>query len=165
MKEAARVTAELMDIWKETGSAYVELWVLDLWFAAWSCGQELRLKTAVGESPVAVPWLDVVSAFVERDFDKAAAQLESMAAISAAATARLWAGEWLVEEGLTRKPPCSSSSRFLSGGRLARGGICAGASRCSLPPRRPRHRFHDCCFACISPLCVRDSLFRRRSSE
>jgi len=99
MKEAARVTAELMDIWKETGSAYVELWVLDLWFAAWSCGQELRLKTAVGESPVAVPWLDVVSAFVERDFDKAAAQLESMAAISAAATARLWAGEWLVEEG------------------------------------------------------------------
>ncbi|HVR14014.1 MAG TPA: AAA family ATPase [Gaiellaceae bacterium] len=99
MKEAARVTAELLDIWKETRSAYVELWVLDLWFAAWSSGEEVRLKTAVGESPVAVPWLDVVGAFVERDFDKAAAQLESMAAISAAATARLWAGEWLVEEG------------------------------------------------------------------
>jgi hypothetical protein len=73
--------------------------VLELWFAAWSAGEEARVKTAVDESSVAVPWLDVVSAFVERDFDKAAAQLESMAAISAAATARLWAGEWLVEEG------------------------------------------------------------------
>jgi class 3 adenylate cyclase/tetratricopeptide (TPR) repeat protein len=97
-KEAARVTAELLDIWTETRSAYVEMWVLDLWFAAWSSGEEARLKTAVEESPIAVPWLDVVSAFVERDFDKAAAQLESMAAISSAALARLWAGEWLVEE-------------------------------------------------------------------
>ena len=57
------------------------------------------MKTAVEESPVAVPWLDVVSAFIERDFDKASARLESMAAVSAAASARLWAGEWLVEEG------------------------------------------------------------------
>jgi hypothetical protein len=98
-KDAARVTAELLDGWKETRSAYVESWVLDLWFAAWSAGEEARAKTAVDESSVAVPWLDVVSAFIERDFDQAAAQLESMAAISAAATARLWAGEWLVEEG------------------------------------------------------------------
>jgi hypothetical protein len=57
------------------------------------------VKTAVEEFPFAVPWLDVVSAFIERDFDKASAQLESMGAVSAAASARLWAGEWLVEEG------------------------------------------------------------------
>jgi hypothetical protein len=44
-------------------------------------------------------WLDVAAAFIERDFDQAAAQLESMAAISDAALARLWAGEWLVEQG------------------------------------------------------------------
>jgi tetratricopeptide (TPR) repeat protein len=98
-KDAARVTADLLDIWKETGSAYVESWVLDLWFAAWSAGEEARVTTAFGESPVVVPWLDVVTAFIERDFDKAAAQLESMAAVSAAAMARLWAGEWLVQEG------------------------------------------------------------------
>jgi class 3 adenylate cyclase/tetratricopeptide (TPR) repeat protein len=98
-KDAARVVAELLDIWKETRSAYVDSWVLDVWFAAWSAREEARLTTAVGESPVAVPWLDVVSAFVERDFDKAAAQLESMGSISGAALARLWAGEWLVEQG------------------------------------------------------------------
>ena len=98
-KEAARVTAELLDVWKETRSAYLDSWLLDVWFAAWSAGEEARLTAAVGESPVAVPWLDVVSAFIERDFDKAAAQLESMAAISGAALARLWAGEWLVEQG------------------------------------------------------------------
>ena len=98
-KEAARVTAELLDVWKETRSAYVESWLLDLWFAAWSGGEEARLTAAVGESSVAVPWLDVVSAFIERDFDKATAQLESMASISGAALARLWAGEWLVEQG------------------------------------------------------------------
>ena len=56
------------------------------------------MTTAVGESPVVVPWLDVVTAFIGRDFDKAAAQLESLAAFSAAALARLWAGEWLVEQ-------------------------------------------------------------------
>src|SRR3954451_15069334 len=82
MKEAARVTAELLDIWRETRSAYVEVWVLDLWFAAWSSGEEARLKAAIEESLVAVPWLDVVSTFIERDFDKAAAQLESIGAIS-----------------------------------------------------------------------------------
>jgi class 3 adenylate cyclase/tetratricopeptide (TPR) repeat protein len=98
-KEAARVTAELLDAWKETRSAYLDSWLLDVWFAAWSAGEEARVTTAVGESPVVVPWLDVVSAFIERDFDKAAAQLESMAAISGAALARLWAGEWLVEQG------------------------------------------------------------------
>jgi tetratricopeptide (TPR) repeat protein len=98
-KDAARVTDELLDVWKETRSSYVESWVLDLWFAGWSAGEEARVATAMAESRVTAPWLDVVNAFVERDFDKAAAQLESMAAISAAATARLWAGEWLVEEG------------------------------------------------------------------
>jgi tetratricopeptide (TPR) repeat protein len=98
-KDAARVTAELLDIWKETRSAYVETWVLDLWFAAWSSGEEESLTAAVGESPIAVPWLDVVGAFVERDFEKAAARLESMSATTDAALARLWAGEWLAEEG------------------------------------------------------------------
>ena len=98
-KDAARVTDELLDVWKETRSSYVESWVLDLWFAGWSAGEEARVAMAMAESRVTAPWLDVVNAFVERDFDKAAAQLESMAAISAAATARLWAGEWLVEEG------------------------------------------------------------------
>ncbi|MDX6369472.1 MAG: hypothetical protein QOG93_974 [Gaiellaceae bacterium] len=98
-KDAARFTAELVDAWKETRSAFVEAWVLDLWFAAWSAGEEARVTTAVAESPAAGPWLDVVTAFVERDFDKAASQLESMAAISGAALGRLWAGEWLVGQG------------------------------------------------------------------
>jgi class 3 adenylate cyclase/tetratricopeptide (TPR) repeat protein len=98
-RDAARVTAELLDAWKDTRSAYVEGWVLDLWFAAWSAGEEERLTAAVGESPIAVPWLDVVEAFVARDFDKAAARLESMSATTDAALARLWAGGCLVEEG------------------------------------------------------------------
>jgi tetratricopeptide (TPR) repeat protein len=98
-KDAARFTAEVVDVWKETRSAYVEAWVLDLWFAAWSAAEEELLTAAVGEFPIAVPWLDVVAAFIERDFDEAGARLESMAAVSDAALARLWAGEWLVEQG------------------------------------------------------------------
>ena len=138
-KEAARVTAELLDVWKETRSAYLDSWLLDVWFAAWSAGEEARLTAAVREFSVAVPWLDVVSAFVERDFDKAAAQLESMASVSGAALARLWAGEWLVEQGRHADAAVqSSSARFLSGVRSARGGIYAGASRCSLPPPKAR---------------------------
>ena len=92
-KDAARFTAEVVDVWKETRSAYVEAWVLDLWFAAWSAAEEELLTAAVGEFPIAVPWLDVVAAFIERDFDEAGARLESMAAVSDAALARLWAGE------------------------------------------------------------------------
>jgi len=98
-KDAARVVGELLEMWTETRSVYVESWILDAWFAAWPTGQEACLTRAIGESPVSVRWLDVLSAFIERDFDKAIAQLESMAATSPAALARLWAGEWLVEQG------------------------------------------------------------------
>jgi class 3 adenylate cyclase/tetratricopeptide (TPR) repeat protein len=98
-KAAAPIVEELLELWTETRSAYVESWILDVWFAAWSTGQEARLTRASGESPVSVRWLEVLSAFVERDFDEAVAQLESMPATSLAALARLWAGEWLVEQG------------------------------------------------------------------
>ncbi|MBA3734644.1 MAG: AAA family ATPase [Actinobacteria bacterium] len=98
-KDAARVTAELLDSWMETRSGYLEPWLLDVWLAAWSAGEEARLTTAVAKAPVAVPWLEVVSLFVERDFERAAGQLESIGAVSAVGLARLWAGEWLVQEG------------------------------------------------------------------
>ena len=137
-KEAARVTAELLDVWKETRSAYVEIWVLDLWFAAWSAGEEARLKAAVGESPVAVPWLDVVSALIERDFDKAAAHWSRWLPSRSPPWPGCGPASGWSNRGVTRKPQCSSSARFLSGGRSARGGTYAGASRCSLPLPRAR---------------------------
>ena len=112
-KDAARVTAELLDVWKETRSAYVESWVLDLWFAAWSAGEEARLTTAVGEFPIAVPWLDVVSAFIERDFDQG----------------RRPAGV----DGLPSRPPprpgCGRASGWSK--RASRGRRCAARARAS----------------------------------
>jgi tetratricopeptide (TPR) repeat protein len=99
-KEAALAATELLDVWAQTRPGYIETWVLDLWFASSSAGQEARLKSAIAESALAVPWFEVVTALIERAFDTAAAKLDSIGAISIAAQARLWAGERLVEEGL-----------------------------------------------------------------
>jgi class 3 adenylate cyclase/tetratricopeptide (TPR) repeat protein len=98
-KEATRVVSELLDAWMQARSAYVEQWVLDLWRAAWTAGQEARLIAAVEACPISVPWLHAVEAFVEREFEGAATTLETIGALSGAALARLWAGEWLVEQG------------------------------------------------------------------
>jgi hypothetical protein len=45
------------------------------------------------------PWAEVTSAMISRDFAAAAVRLDEMGAVSAAALARLWAAEWLVEQG------------------------------------------------------------------
>src|SRR6266516_589006 len=61
--------------------------------------QEARLQIQIDESPLSVPWLEVVSSLIQRDFGAAVATLELMGAFSAAAEARVWAGEWLVQQG------------------------------------------------------------------
>jgi tetratricopeptide (TPR) repeat protein len=97
--DAARLTEELLDAWVRTRAGYVDIWVVDAWFAAWSTGNEARLQSAIDESPLHVPWLEAVTALLKRDFAAAAATLERIGAPAPAAEVRLWGGEWLVEQG------------------------------------------------------------------
>ncbi len=98
-EDAAALVEELLETWAETRAGYVELWVFDAWFAVWSSDNEARLQSQIDESPLSVPWLEVVSSLIQRDFGAAVATLELMGAFSAAAEARVWAGEWLVQQG------------------------------------------------------------------
>jgi class 3 adenylate cyclase/tetratricopeptide (TPR) repeat protein len=97
--EAGKLVKELLKTWSETRAGYIELWMLDAWFAAWSAGDEERLARAIEESALTVPWLRVASSLIRRDFDSAVRTLEDMGAISAAAEARMWAAHSLVEQG------------------------------------------------------------------
>jgi hypothetical protein len=95
---ARRAVHGLLEPWAKTGSSYLGLWVLELWYAAWRTGEEPRVAAVIeGVPPNA--WLMVATSLLERDFDAAAAQLDDMGARSCAALVRLWASEWLVEEG------------------------------------------------------------------
>jgi tetratricopeptide (TPR) repeat protein len=97
--EAARHLEEVLARWTETHSAYIDLWVVDAWYAAWSIGQEPLMQRAIESAVLMVPWLGAVTSLIERDFDAAAKTLEAIGAVAPAATVRLWAGESLVEEG------------------------------------------------------------------
>jgi class 3 adenylate cyclase/tetratricopeptide (TPR) repeat protein len=97
--DAARVLEKLLDIWVQTRSGYVETWIVDAWFAASITDNEDGLRSAVQASPVHVPWLDATTLLMQRKSDDAAGTLEEMGAASIAAEARLWGGEWLVEQG------------------------------------------------------------------
>jgi len=98
-EDAAALVEELLDTWAETRAGYIEQWVLDAWFAAWSTGHEVRLQREIDESSVSVPWLEVATSLIRHDFAAAIGRLELMGASSAAAEARLWAGQWLVQCG------------------------------------------------------------------
>jgi predicted ATPase/class 3 adenylate cyclase len=98
-EEAARLLEQLLESWSETRAGYIELWLIDAWFAAWSTGEEERLARAIEESPLTVPWLRVASSLIQRDFGAAVRMLEDMGAASVVAEARMWAAQWLVEEG------------------------------------------------------------------
>ena len=97
--DAARIADELLDAWARTRSGYVETWILDAWFAAWSSDSEARLKGAIESSPLDVPWLDATTSLMRREIHEAASTLERIGAVSVAAEARLWGGEWLIENG------------------------------------------------------------------
>jgi tetratricopeptide (TPR) repeat protein len=97
--DAARLTEELLDTWTRTRSGYLEIWILDAWFAASATDNEARLARAIQSSPLNVPWIDAVTALMQREIGAAAATFEQMGAVSAAAEARLWGGELLVEQG------------------------------------------------------------------
>ena len=98
-EEAARLAEELLDAWAKSKSGYIDMWVLDAWFALWSTDNEARLLSAIEGSALDVPWLDTTRSLMQRDIYEAAATLERIEAVSAAADARLWGGEWLLEQG------------------------------------------------------------------
>jgi len=98
-EDAAELVDELLKTWAETRAGYVEQWVLDAWFAAWSTGQEARLQSEIEESSISVPWLEIATLLIQRDFDAAIGRLDLMGGFSVAAEARLWAGQWLVQQG------------------------------------------------------------------
>ncbi|HEU5405717.1 MAG TPA: AAA family ATPase [Gaiellaceae bacterium] len=95
---ARRRTVEIVGLWAETRSAYLDQWVLDAWYTAWRTDEEARLDAAIAAMPPN-PWAGAASAMIRRDFAVAAARLDEMGGVSAAALARLWAAEWLVEQG------------------------------------------------------------------
>src|SRR5205085_6611465 len=70
-EDAAALLDELLKTWGETRAGYVEQWVLDAWFAAWASGQEPRLQSEIEKSSVSVPWLEVATLLIQRDFDAA----------------------------------------------------------------------------------------------
>jgi class 3 adenylate cyclase/tetratricopeptide (TPR) repeat protein len=98
-EDAARVVAGLLDTWVESRSGYVEIWILDAWLAASMTGNEQLLRTALDSSVLDLPWLDAATLLMQRQIDEAARALEEIGAVSIAAEARLWGGEWLVEQG------------------------------------------------------------------
>jgi class 3 adenylate cyclase len=107
LDHARRITVELVDAWVETGSGYLDPWLLDAWYAARRTDDEARLEAAIASVPPN-PWTAAVMSLIGRDFASAATQLEEMGAVSSAALARLWAAEWLVER--RRRP---EASRYL----------------------------------------------------
>jgi class 3 adenylate cyclase/tetratricopeptide (TPR) repeat protein len=98
-QDAANLLEELLQAWVETRSGYVDIWVLDAWFAARSTDKEALLESAIEKSPLTVPWLDAVTSLMHRHAGAAGAMLEEIGAPSAAAEARLWLGEWLAGQG------------------------------------------------------------------
>jgi class 3 adenylate cyclase/tetratricopeptide (TPR) repeat protein len=98
LRHAAQVADELLDSWSQTRSGYVNDWVLDLWFAAWCTGKEPPLQSSI-DAFHSIPWLEAAGSLIRRDFDAAAAQLDEMGAVSAAALVSLWGATWLVEQG------------------------------------------------------------------
>ena len=98
-EDAGVLVEELLKTWAETRAGYIDQWALDAWCALWLTGEEARLQSAIEEFALANPWLEVATSLIQRDFGAAIARLELMGAFSAAAEARLWAGEWLVQQG------------------------------------------------------------------
>jgi hypothetical protein len=72
--------------------------VVEAWYATRHTGGEERFDAAIRSMP-ANAWLDVTSSLIGRDFAAAAVRLDEMGAASPAALTRLWACEWLVENG------------------------------------------------------------------
>jgi class 3 adenylate cyclase/tetratricopeptide (TPR) repeat protein len=98
IEHARRIADELFAAWGETGSSYLGLWVLELWYAGWRTGEEPRLAAMTDALPPNA-WLAAAQALLRRDFAAAASDLDEMGAASCAALARLWGSEWLVENG------------------------------------------------------------------
>jgi class 3 adenylate cyclase/tetratricopeptide (TPR) repeat protein len=96
---AARLLDELLAAWTEKESGNIGFWVLDGWFTAWSLGEESRFQSAIEGVRVVVAWLEAAMFLIERDFGAAATTLEGMGAVAPAADVRLWAGQWLVDQG------------------------------------------------------------------
>jgi class 3 adenylate cyclase/tetratricopeptide (TPR) repeat protein len=97
LEDAAPIADELLDLWSET-PGHLGAWMLDLWFAAQRTGKEALLQDGI-DSLQFSSWLEPAASLIRRDFNAAAKQLEDMGATSAAALARLWGAEWLVEHG------------------------------------------------------------------
>jgi tetratricopeptide (TPR) repeat protein len=98
LDQARRLVRELLEIWLENRSGYLDPWVLEAWYAARHTGDEGRLGAAITSMPPNA-WLRVASSMIERDFIGAVERLDEMGAASCAALARLWSSEWLVENG------------------------------------------------------------------
>jgi tetratricopeptide (TPR) repeat protein len=98
LHDARRLIGELLDIWTETRSAYLDQWVLDAWYAAWRSNDEARFGATIRAMPPN-PWVAAAASLLSHDFDSAASRLDEMEAVSCAALARLWASEWLLDQG------------------------------------------------------------------
>jgi hypothetical protein len=106
---ALEFSEELLDRWRGTGFAgHAEDWVIELWFALWRLGREEQLGDALDASTPS-PWTRAAKALMGRDFATAAEIVGGLGADSVEALIRLWAAEWLVEQG--RRPEADAELR------------------------------------------------------
>jgi tetratricopeptide (TPR) repeat protein len=96
---AGELADELLERWTATGSqGSTGDWLIDLWRAAAKTDGEEALCDAI-ESALQTPWVRATAALTRRDFADAAELLAEIGARSREALVRLWAAEWLVEQG------------------------------------------------------------------
>ncbi len=95
---AAEHVDEFFALWEKSGSGHTDEWVVEVWYAAWRTGREERLRAAIDSRPP-YPWFEMAIQLVDRDFGAAVAWLDGVGARSCAALVRLWAADWLVDEG------------------------------------------------------------------
>jgi hypothetical protein len=104
--DAARVgpvADELLERWAAVGYGHtLDEWAVDIWYALWRLGRDDELRPPL-ERQAASPWRRGVVALLERDFVVAAEAYAAMGARPLEAAARLWAAEWLVQQGRRRE--------------------------------------------------------------
>ena len=96
---ARRLAHELVERWTATGSqGSTGDWLIELWLAAARTDGEDALRDALAPA-LQTPWVRAAGALTRREFAEAAEILGGIGARSEEALVRLWAAEWLLEQG------------------------------------------------------------------
>jgi class 3 adenylate cyclase len=95
---AGPIADELLEQWAAVRYG-IDEWAVDIWYALWRLGRDDELRPPLERQP-ASPWRDGAIALLDRDFVAAGEAYAAMGARPLEASARLWAAEWLLKQGL-----------------------------------------------------------------